>query len=225
MRKQTAQTMSGLSVIVVAISLIDSNRHEAARLTVQPAGVLTSGAPSHTAVITRAARRVAPRTRTTSAPTSSVAPASQTLTAVRAPVAATTSRGRASLSAQLPPTRASAPKRAPVRTAPAAPTGAPMTTTAAAPTSTTVNGAAEDTPYGPVQVQITLSGGRITQADAIVYPQGTGRDQQINSRAIPQLNSETLQAQSAQINSVSGASYTSDAYIRSLQSALDSAHA
>jgi uncharacterized protein with FMN-binding domain len=100
-----------------------------------------------------------------------------------------------------------------------------MTTTAAAPTSTTVNGAAEDTPYGPVQVQITLSGGRITQADAIVYPQGTGRDQQINSRAIPQLNSETLQAQSAQINSVSGASYTSDAYIRSLQSALDSAHA
>jgi uncharacterized protein with FMN-binding domain len=89
----------------------------------------------------------------------------------------------------------------------------------------TANGQPADTRYGPVQVQITITGGRITRADAIDYPQGTSRDQEINSQAIPQLNAETLQAQSAQIDTVSGATYTSDGYRQSLQSALDAAHA
>ena len=88
----------------------------------------------------------------------------------------------------------------------------------------TVNGAPADTQYGPVQVQITVRGGRIVRADAIEYPQGSSRDQQINSYAIPQLDDETLQAQSAQIDTVSGASYTSQGYRESLQSALDAAH-
>lgn len=87
-----------------------------------------------------------------------------------------------------------------------------------------MNGQAADTQYGPVQVQITVSGGRITRADAIDYPQGGGRDQEINSQAVPQLDQETLQAQSAQIDTVSGATYTSDGYRQSLQSALDAAH-
>jgi uncharacterized protein with FMN-binding domain len=78
--------------------------------------------------------------------------------------------------------------------------------------------------YGPVQVQITVRGGRITSAHAIDYPQGGGRDQQINSRAIPVLDRAALQLQSAQIDTVSGATYTSDGYRRSLQSALDAAH-
>jgi Uncharacterized protein conserved in bacteria len=78
--------------------------------------------------------------------------------------------------------------------------------------------------YGPMQVQVTVRGGRITAAHAIVYPQGGGRDQQINSQAIPMLDQETLQIQSAQIDTVSGATYTSDGYRRSLQSALDAAH-
>jgi uncharacterized protein with FMN-binding domain len=76
-----------------------------------------------------------------------------------------------------------------------------------------------------VQVQITLTNGRIVRADAIDYPQGSSRDQAINSQAIPQLDQETLQAQSAQIDTVSGATYTSDGYRQSLQSALDAAHA
>ena len=91
--------------------------------------------------------------------------------------------------------------------------------------SVTVNGAPADTRYGPVQVQITITNGRITRADAIDYPQGGGRDQEINSQAIPQLDQETLQAQSATIDTVSGATYTSDGYRQSLQSALDAAHA
>ena len=87
-----------------------------------------------------------------------------------------------------------------------------------------MNGAATDTPYGPVQVQITVRSRRIIRVDAIDYPQSSDRDRQINSYAIPQLDDETMQAQSAQIDTVSGATYTSDGYRTSLQSALDAAH-
>jgi len=62
------------------------------------------------------------------------------------------------------------------------------------------------------------------KARAIVYPQGSRRDREINTSAIPQLNQETLDAQSANIDTVSGATYTSDGYRESLQSALDAAH-
>ena len=88
----------------------------------------------------------------------------------------------------------------------------------------TVNGAPVDTAYGPVQVQIRLRGGHIISSDAIEYPNGGSRDQEINSQAIPQLNHEAVQADSARIDTVSGATYTSDGYRQSLQSALDAAH-
>jgi uncharacterized protein with FMN-binding domain len=78
--------------------------------------------------------------------------------------------------------------------------------------------------YGPVQVQITVRGARIISAHAIDYPQGGGRDQEINSRAIPQLDQEAVAGQSAQIDTVSGATFTSDGYRRSLQSAIDAAN-
>jgi uncharacterized protein with FMN-binding domain len=74
-----------------------------------------------------------------------------------------------------------------------------------------------------VQVRITVSDGRITAADAVDYPMNNGRDQEINRFAIPQLQNETLQAQSAQIDMVSGATYTSEGYTTSLQSAIDQA--
>lgn len=57
----------------------------------------------------------------------------------------------------------------------------------------------------------------------IAYPDSNGRDRQINSSAIPQLVTETISAQSAQIHMVSGATYTSNGYAQSLQSALDQA--
>jgi uncharacterized protein with FMN-binding domain len=87
----------------------------------------------------------------------------------------------------------------------------------------TVTGAAWPTIYGPVQVKITVAGGRITAASAVEYPVGTPRDEQINSFAIPQLNSEAVAAGSAKIDTVSGATYTSGGYVGSLQSALDKA--
>jgi uncharacterized protein with FMN-binding domain len=87
--------------------------------------------------------------------------------------------------------------------------------------SKTVTGDSADTRYGPVQVKVTTTNGKITSVDAVDYPQTDPRDQEINSFAIPQLNQETLNAGSANIDIVSGATYTSDGYIQSLQSALD----
>ncbi|UOX90582.1 FMN-binding protein [Amycolatopsis sp. FBCC-B4732] len=88
----------------------------------------------------------------------------------------------------------------------------------------TFTGDAADTRYGPVRVRITVAGGRITDAQAVEYPQESGRDVRINSEAVPELNQEALQAQSAQIDTVSGATYTSEGYQQSLQSAIDAAH-
>lgn len=85
----------------------------------------------------------------------------------------------------------------------------------------TVAGRTYDTQYGPVQVQVTESNGRITDVAALQLPQGSGRDIDIDNYAVPQLRAEALQAQSAQIDAVSGATYTSEGYVRSLQSALD----
>jgi uncharacterized protein with FMN-binding domain len=90
-------------------------------------------------------------------------------------------------------------------------------------TKQTYTGSAVSTRYGPVQVQITVANGKITNTSATALPTSRLRDQQINATAVPILNQETLQAQSAHIDMVSGATYTSQGYIRSLQSALDQA--
>jgi uncharacterized protein with FMN-binding domain len=87
----------------------------------------------------------------------------------------------------------------------------------------TVTGDSVDTRWGPVQVRVTVQSGKITDITAVEYPQENPRDQEINSYTVPQLTREALAAQSADIDTVSGATYTSDGYRRSLQSALDSA--
>lgn len=89
--------------------------------------------------------------------------------------------------------------------------------------SRTEAGAAEDTRYGPVQVQITVVGTEITAVTALQLPQDDGRSVQISSVAGPMLASEAVAAQSAHIDTVSGATYTSDGYAASLQSAIDKA--
>jgi uncharacterized protein with FMN-binding domain len=96
-------------------------------------------------------------------------------------------------------------------------------TSASTSASHSYTGSAVDTRYGPVQVRIDVSGGKITKIDVLQYPNGMQRDQDINSYALPVLNQETLSAQSARIDVVSGATYTSDGYTQSLQSALDRA--
>ncbi|MEU1541158.1 FMN-binding protein [Actinacidiphila glaucinigra] len=89
----------------------------------------------------------------------------------------------------------------------------------------TFTGAPVATPYGTVQVAATLTGGRITAVRVLQAPDENGRDRQIASYALPRLTQEALGAQSARIDAVSGASYTSQGYVQSLQSALDQARA
>lgn len=87
----------------------------------------------------------------------------------------------------------------------------------------TYTGSVESTRYGDVQVQVTISGGAITDVTALQLTDHDGRSVQISNRAAPVLRQEVLAAQSAQVRMVSGATYTSDAYLSSLQSALDQA--
>jgi uncharacterized protein with FMN-binding domain len=95
-----------------------------------------------------------------------------------------------------------------------------------APTSSggtqTYQGPVVNQPYGGVQASITIAGKKISNV-AISAPQDNPRSAAINQQAVPLLQSETLQAQSAQVNTVSGATFTSQAYAQSLQAALDQA--
>ncbi|MET9991821.1 FMN-binding protein [Streptomyces mutabilis] len=84
----------------------------------------------------------------------------------------------------------------------------------------TVTGDAADTQYGPVQVRLTVNGGKITGAEAVRAPRG-GQSDQVTAEAVPKLNRAAVAAGSADIDAVSGATYTSAGYKRSLQSALD----
>jgi uncharacterized protein with FMN-binding domain len=99
----------------------------------------------------------------------------------------------------------SAPPKAPPSTAPAKPSG-------------NFTGPNENTQYGPVQVQLTVANGKITAANDVQQPEDS-----IGANAVSQLNSEVLTAQSANIQAVSGATYTSNGYIASLQQAVDRA--
>jgi uncharacterized protein with FMN-binding domain len=107
--------------------------------------------------------------------------------------------------------------------APSSSASASSGTGSAATGTKTVTGDTVQTRWGPVQVRITIKDGKLTEVTAVTYPTDNPRDQEINSYAIPQLRTEALQAQSAEIDTVSGATYTSDGYRQSLQSALDSA--
>jgi uncharacterized protein with FMN-binding domain len=106
--------------------------------------------------------------------------------------------------------------------------GAPAATSgsAAAPATKTltVNGIVAQTRWGPVQVQVTITSGKITDVKALQIPDGNDRDQEINSYALPQLRDQVIAAQSANIDGVSGATVTSRGYQQSLQAALDTAH-
>ncbi|HEX4090312.1 MAG TPA: FMN-binding protein [Trebonia sp.] len=92
-------------------------------------------------------------------------------------------------------------------------------------TTRSVTGPVESTMYGPVQVKVTLDGSKITNVSMVQDTNDGQESQQIDSFAIPKLTAETLTAQSARIDSVSGATTTSQGYIGSLQSALDQAGA
>jgi uncharacterized protein with FMN-binding domain len=112
--------------------------------------------------------------------------------------------------------------------APAAPAPAPSkhaTTNASVTVTRRVTGSPIDTQYGIVQVRVTMRGRRIVSIANVALPFDRGRSVEISQIAGPLLRSEALQAQSARIDVVSGATYTSNGYAQSLQSALDRAHA
>jgi len=91
--------------------------------------------------------------------------------------------------------------------------------------SKVVTGSVISSAYGPSQVAVTLTAGKITKVTILQHTDDGEMSQEIDGPALPKLVSETLTAQSAQIDAVSGASYTSAGYIKSLQSALDKARA
>ena len=119
------------------------------------------------------------------------------------------------------------------------PTGSPQTKTIATPQPTAIptatpkpqsqykdgnfTGDAADADYGNIQVQATLSNGKITAVQFLQYPNDRGRSVEINQQADPILAQEAISAQSAQVDIVSGATDSSRAFIQSLQSALDKA--
>jgi uncharacterized protein with FMN-binding domain len=130
-------------------------------------------------------------------------------------------------SAALPSTSSAPSTNPPPAGAPssaASSTGPPHpASSAAAPVSRIVVGDSVDTRYGTVQIKVTLSGSTISQVSFVQLTAFDGRSEQINSDAAPILLQETLAAQSANIDTVSGATYTSQGYQQSLQSALDKA--
>jgi uncharacterized protein with FMN-binding domain len=90
--------------------------------------------------------------------------------------------------------------------------------------SGTYKGTAVQTRFGPVQVQITVANGKITDVTALQLTNTDGKSIQISNRAAPLLKSKVLAAQSADVQTVSGATITSDAYLTSLQAAIDAAN-
>lgn len=166
----------------------------------------STGKSGSTAAETVSAARVVTGVPSTTPPSSTAAPATGSPTAG----SATTGQGPD-----------------PAATDPSATTTSPNgSTTQVGPSpaaSVTVDGAEEMTRYGVVQVEVIITNGVITEVTALQYPQSDRKDVQINSRAIPQLRAQVLSAQSAKIDGVSGATFTTDGYVTSLQSALDAA--
>jgi uncharacterized protein with FMN-binding domain len=81
-----------------------------------------------------------------------------------------------------------------------------------------------DAYYGQVQVKANIAGGKITSIDVLQYPKDRRTSRSINSQALPMLNTEVISAQTTQVDIVSGATLTSEAYLRSLKTALNTAH-
>jgi uncharacterized protein with FMN-binding domain len=101
------------------------------------------------------------------------------------------------------------------------PTGAVPTSAPPAAGPKTVDGSVVDTPYGPMQVQVVFNNNKIVDVKALQTPSDGSRSVRIAELATPMLRQEVLTAQSAQVDSVSGATYTSEGYAQSVQYALD----
>ncbi|GAA3891268.1 hypothetical protein GCM10022381_36490 [Leifsonia kafniensis] len=143
---------------------------------------------------------------------------------VGASASGTTTSAGVALPSTPQPTVASAPvpSGAAVTPTPApSATAATPSAAASAGVTTTIDGQVEQTRYGPIQVAVTFVDSTITAVTELQAPSNEGRSVEINQQAAPLLEQEVLASQSANIDTVSGATYTSDGYARSVQSAID----
>ena len=137
-------------------------------------------------------------------------------------VSGSTSGSTAVVQASPKPTATDSTQAGPTATAAPAATAAPTTPTGTTATAVTITGSTISMRYGDVSVQITIDSGKITDVQAVALP--TGRHSgEISDAVAPILASEVLQAQSAHIDIVSGATYTTEAYAESVQAAIDQA--
>ncbi len=134
-----------------------------------------------------------------------------------------TAHGTVALGVTQHPTTPVTPPDTPATGSPPSTASPPPTTAAATGSRRVVDGAVETNRYGDVQVEVTLQGARILDVQALQLPSDRERSAEISSVAGPLLRQEALQAQSANIDTISGATYTSESYKRSLQNALDKA--
>lgn len=154
------------------------------------------------------------------------------------PVSQTTQPAATTKAATTPPANTEAQTEDDETTS--SPTAAPSTTQAAAPTTEastaatqaagglkdgTYTGDSVSYRYGSLNVSVTIAGGKITSVSESITSDGDRKSENINSRAVPTLRSEIVAANSAEVSTIGGATYTSDAYLQSLQSALDQATA
>jgi uncharacterized protein with FMN-binding domain len=154
-----------------------------------------------------------------SAPASPAASAAGSASAAPSASAKKTAKASSTPTARATTRTATPAKTIPAATHPAkAPSSSAPPSTAPAKPSGNFTGPNENTQYGPVQVQLTVANGKITAANDVQQPEDS-----IGANAVSQLNSEVLTAQSANIQAVSGATYTSNGYIASLQQAVDQA--
>jgi len=215
-------TVGGLGAV---LSITPPQFGSASGLALGTGGSLSGETTSTPAAITPPV--TAPAATPTPTDTASSTPATPPATTHKTiPKATHTATPKATHTATPKATHKATPKTTPKTTSTAPPvstpsaTPTPSSTPKASGVSGTYTGASANTIYGPVQVQITLVGGKITNAIALTYPTSSFRDQQINQQAIPYLIQETLAAQSANIQGVGGASYTSQGWYTSLVSAL-----
>jgi uncharacterized protein with FMN-binding domain len=160
----------------------------------------------------------------TSAPLDSSAAVSSTAVSSAPVSTAPASTAAAAASSASPTAKASpSPTTSTAKPTPR-PTPKPSSTTKTV-TGSTVNVSEGRRSFGVVQVRLTLTNGKITAATAVQFPQDDSHSAEISQFSIPTLSQEVLSKQSASIDAVSGATYTSDAYAQSVQAALDAAKA
>jgi uncharacterized protein with FMN-binding domain len=111
----------------------------------------------------------------------------------------------------------------PSSTSSTSPSSSPSSPSSSSSAAKSYTGSVASTRWGPVQVQIAVSAGKITGVTVLQQPNGNHKDTEINDYALPILVQDTLRGQSADIDMVSGATVTSDGYLQSLQAALDEA--